>query len=204
MLVLIDESGDPGFKLARGSSPFFVVAMVLFRDFGEAERASRAVGDARESLGVRPEFKFSQSRDPVRDAFFEAVLPFDFRVRALVVDKSRIYSQNLREDTERFYRYFVQLLMRHDHGTLTDAHVRIDGSGNRAFRRELGRYLRRQIGPGSVKKMRFIDSRKDNLVQLADMAVGAIARSYYPNDRTRHDRWLRILRPKIEDIWDFR
>nr|VFJ50962.1 MAG: Protein of unknown function (DUF3800) [Candidatus Kentron sp. DK] len=204
MLVLIDESGDPGFRLTRGASPFFVVAMVLFRDFREAERASRAVGDARESLGVRPEFKFSQSRDPVRDAFFEAVLPFDFRVRALVVDKSEIYSQNLRENKECFYRYFVQLLMRHDDGTLTGAHVKIDGSGSRAFRRELEHYLRRRIGPGRIKKMRFVDSRKDNLVQLADMAVGAIARSYYPNDRTRHDRWRRVLEPKIEDIWDFR
>nr|VFJ48876.1 MAG: Protein of unknown function (DUF3800) [Candidatus Kentron sp. DK] len=204
MLVLIDESGDPGFRLTRGASPFFVVAMVLFRDFREAERASRAVGHARESLGVKPEFKFSQSRDPVRDAFFEAVLPFDFRVRALVVDKSGIYSQNLRENKECFYRYFVQLLMRHDDGVLTGAHVKIDGSGSRAFRRELEHYLRRQIGPGRIKKMRFVDSRKDNLVQLADMAVGAIARSYYPNDRTRHDRWRRVLEPKIEDIWDFR
>ncbi len=29
MLVFIDESGDPGFKLAHGSSPVFVVAMVI-------------------------------------------------------------------------------------------------------------------------------------------------------------------------------
>nr|VFJ69534.1 MAG: Protein of unknown function (DUF3800) [Candidatus Kentron sp. FW] len=204
MLVLIDESGDPGFKPARGSSPFFVVAMVLFWDFEEARRASRAIGDARESLRVKPEFKFSQSRDLVRDAFFEAVSPFDFRVRALVVDKSGIYSPNLRENTERFYRYFVQLLMRHDHGTLTGAHVKIDGSGSRAFQRELKHYLQRQIGPGRIKKMRFVDSRRDNLVQLADMAVGAIARSYYPDDRARHNRWRRILEPKIEDIWEFR
>jgi hypothetical protein len=31
VLVFIDESGDPGFKLERGSSPVFVVAMVIFQ-----------------------------------------------------------------------------------------------------------------------------------------------------------------------------
>ena len=44
MLVLIDESGDPGFKLAKGSTPYFVVAMVLFQDLDQAERASIAIG----------------------------------------------------------------------------------------------------------------------------------------------------------------
>jgi hypothetical protein len=32
MLVFIDESGDPGFKLKKGSSPIFVVTLVAFRD----------------------------------------------------------------------------------------------------------------------------------------------------------------------------
>ena len=34
MLVLIDESGDPGFKLTKGSTQHFVAAMVIFH--GEA------------------------------------------------------------------------------------------------------------------------------------------------------------------------
>nr|VFJ75609.1 MAG: Protein of unknown function (DUF3800) [Candidatus Kentron sp. FM]VFJ75717.1 MAG: Protein of unknown function (DUF3800) [Candidatus Kentron sp. FM]VFK22644.1 MAG: Protein of unknown function (DUF3800) [Candidatus Kentron sp. FM] len=204
MLVLIDESGDPGFKLARGSSPFFVVAMVLFRDFEEAERARLAIRDGRESLRVKPEFKFNKASDPVRDGFFELVLPFDFRVRALVVDKARIYSTNLREETERFYNYFVKLLMKHDHGALIDAHVKIDGSGNRPFQREMKRYLRQQLGPGKIRSFKFADSRRDSLIQLADMAAGAIARSYREGDRTRHNRWRRALEPKIEDVWEFR
>jgi len=107
LLVLIDESGDPGFKLAKGSTPYFVVAMVLFRDLDQAERASVAIGKARESLRVKPEFKFNKSCDSVRDAFFAAVRPFDFGVRALVVKKSTIYSANLRGHTDRFYNYWL-------------------------------------------------------------------------------------------------
>ena len=107
MLVLIDESGDPGFKLAKGSTPYFVVAMVLFRDLDQAERASVAIGKARESLRVKPEFKFNKSCDSVQDAFFAAVRPFDFSVRALVVKKSTIYSATLRGHTDRFYNYWL-------------------------------------------------------------------------------------------------
>lgn len=32
MLVFIDDSGDPGFKLDKGSSRFFVICSVIFDD----------------------------------------------------------------------------------------------------------------------------------------------------------------------------
>jgi len=43
------------------------------------------------------------------------------------------------------------------------------------------------------------DSARDPLTQLADMCVGAIARAY--RDRPQADRWLKMLRPRIDDIW---
>jgi hypothetical protein len=41
VLVFIDDAGDPGFKFARGSSRFFVVAYVVFDDRTDAEDACR-------------------------------------------------------------------------------------------------------------------------------------------------------------------
>ncbi len=38
MLVFIDDSGDPGFKLDKGSSKFFVISLVIFNDNLEAEK----------------------------------------------------------------------------------------------------------------------------------------------------------------------
>lgn len=113
MLILIDESGDAGFKVAKGSSPYFVVAMVIFRDLQEAEKASAAIAHARERLNIKTEFKFNKCHPQVRDSFFEAVHSFSFTVRALVVDKARIYSEGLRENKERFYNYFVKTLLKH-------------------------------------------------------------------------------------------
>ena len=38
MLVFIDESGDPGFKVEKGSTPVFAVAMVIFANGHAAEK----------------------------------------------------------------------------------------------------------------------------------------------------------------------
>ena len=32
MLVFIDDSGDPGFKLGKGSTSHFIIGMVIFDD----------------------------------------------------------------------------------------------------------------------------------------------------------------------------
>ena len=203
MLILIDESGDAGFKVAKGSTPYFVVAMVIFRDLDEAERTSQVIAQARERLRVRPEFKFNKCANVVRDGFFEAVRSCRFTIRALVVDKALIYSEGLRDDKGRFYNYFVRMLLEHDNGALQGARVRIDGSGDREFKQELERYLRRQLDAGKLSSVKFAESHRNNLIQLADMAAGAIFRSYR-DDRKEAGRWRAMLASKIEDVWEFR
>ena len=103
MLVLIDESGCSGFKLGKGSTPYFVVGMVIFSDFKEAEKASRAIADLRENLNIWPEFKFSKTHPDVRkDAFFQVLCRYDFLIRSLVVEKQCIYSSYLRKGKRKF------------------------------------------------------------------------------------------------------
>jgi hypothetical protein len=51
--------------------------------------------------------------------------------------------------------------------------------------------------------VRFSNSQSDRLVQLADMCAGAIARSY-KKDRDFAGRWREMLRPKTDDVWEFR
>lgn len=156
-------------------------------------------------LNVYPEFKFSKSRPEVRDQFFETVCQFDFKVHALVINKSAIYSTHLRNNHKNFYNYFVQMLMKYDQDVLNNASIKIDGSANKEFHRALITYLRQQVGQGKIKKFKFVDSRTDNLIQLADMAVGAIARSYNEN-RNEASHWLTMLKKgnKIENIWNFK
>lgn len=203
MLVFIDESGDPGFKFAKGSSDHFAVALVAFRDIDQSQATIEAIENVANGLRSYSEFKFSRSRPEIRDAFFEAVLPYEFCVRAIVIRKEDLYSQKLRTDKSSFYSFFVKSMLKFDNGLLKNAKVVIDGSGERSFRNELAAYLRKNTGDGAVRKVVFSDSKNDRLIQLADMCVGAIARSY-TNDKKDATRWKRMLASKIEDVWDFR
>ena len=202
MLVFIDESGDAGFKITRGSSPVFVVAMVIFDGPDEAKSTEHAIRMTMSRLRISSEFKFNASRDQVRDEFFQAVRNCPFMVRAIVIRKEVIYSPNLMADKENFYRFFVRQMMGHDNGLLDRADVFIDGSGDRAFRKTLTAYLRKHLGQ-RLNSLRLSESHRDVLIQLADMCVGAIARSYR-TDRNNAARWRQMLHPRINDVWDFR
>ncbi|MES2535505.1 MAG: DUF3800 domain-containing protein [Pseudomonadota bacterium] len=94
--------------------------------------------------------------------------------------------------------------MRHDGGGLKGARVKIDGSDGREFRQELQRYLKQKLKPGAIESIKLVDSQKDNLIQLADMAVGAIARSFRGSEeRNKASRWRNALAGKIADLWEF-
>jgi hypothetical protein len=203
VLVFIDESGDPGFKVAKGSSLLFAAAMVIFESSSTAAETSNAIAELQSRLRIKPEFKFSNCRADVRDEFFRTVANRPFVVRAIVISKEVIYSSHLRSNKDDFYRYFVKSMVKHDGGWLQNAKVIIDGSGDRIFRQDLKTYLRRETPHGCIRDVRFKNSRNDPLVQLADMCVGAIARSYR-RDRKDTDRWRRMLRGRLNNVWDFR
>lgn len=205
MLVLIDESGCPGFKLTKGSTPYFIIGMVIFRDLKQAEATNETITELKKLLKVNPEFKFSKTRSEIKNKFFDSVCQHNFEVRALVVDKTKIYSHQLRSNTNAFYNYFLKSLMQHDGDILQNASIKIDGSGDKEFKKALTTYLRQSIGQFKIKKFKFVNSRNDNLIQLADMIVGAIARSY-SEKRSEGSRWLNMLRRngKIKNIWDFK
>lgn len=114
MLVFIDESGDPGFKVAKGSSPLFAAAMVVFGDPVEAARTQDVVRNLLGRIHRRPEFKFNKCRNEVRDAFFEAIRNQGFVVRAVVVRKDLIWSERLRADDASFYRFFIKSMVKFD------------------------------------------------------------------------------------------
>ena len=133
MLVCIDESGCAGFK--AGSTPCFVVVMVIFDQNDDAEKTSAHVADLRGRLKVKPEFKFSKCSDDIRTQFFALLSDHRFRIRAIVVEKAKIFSPHLRSEPEHFYNFFLQNLMRHNEAAINNASVKIDGSGTADSRR---------------------------------------------------------------------
>src|SRR4030042_2393115 len=102
MLVFIDDSGDPGFRVGKGYSTVFVIAMVVFGDPLEAEKTSVAIKELRRKLKVSDlfEFKFNKTNRKFRNAFFNAIKDFNFRIRTIVVNKQNIHSPRLQNYKE--------------------------------------------------------------------------------------------------------
>lgn len=202
MIVFLDESGDAGFKLGQGSSLYFVIALVVFENFEDAEQTAVQIKAIRQRLGLKEtfEFKFNKMNDFLRLQFLEAMRDAPFRVRTIIVDKRFLTSDTLRRDKEKFYAYFVKMALQHNQATIRGAKLRVDGSGDRAFKRAFGTYLRRELG-AILDDCKFRDSANDDLIQLADMVAGATRRAH---DETKLDgAFYDRIRHKVQDAWRF-
>lgn len=88
------------------------------------------------------------------------------------------------------------------HNPIENATVKVDGQKSKAFKKALQSYLRKGQ-EGMLKKLTFVDSHKDILVQLADMACGAIAYEYNRQDRMNAKEYRIRLGKKVKNIWLF-
>lgn len=208
MLVFIDDSGDPGFKLDKGSTEYFVIGMVIFDDELEAEKTALAIKELRRSLGFHEqvEFRFFKSSKDIRIKFLEVIKKFNFKIRAIIVKKAAIRSEELKNNKNSFYSYFIKEVLKHNGGSILDAKIRIDGSGDRVFRKNFLSYLRRELNFGEqkiIKNCKMVDSRSNVLIQMADMIAGAINRSYNLTKRD-HKVYKGLVDKHIQDIWSFK
>jgi hypothetical protein len=208
MLVFIDDSGDPGFKLDKGSTSHFIIAMVIFDDELEAEKTAVAIKELKRKIGFREqtEFRFFKTRRDFRIKFLKTINKFNFRIRCLVVDKSIIHSNELKNNKNSFYAYFIKEVLEHSNNTILNAKVRMDGSGDRIFRKNFFTYIRREINRENKKIMRnckMVDSKGNVLVQMADMVAGSINRAQNKKKRDSNV-YKNIIKKHIEDEWNFK
>ena len=207
-LVFIDDSGDPGFKLKQGSSIFFVISAVIFTDNLEAEKVALEIKKLRRELGFSDyaEFKFNKCKKDTRIKFLEAVKPFDFKVRSIIFDKRLIRSEELKDNRDSFYSFAIKSLLKHSNNTILTASLKLDGSGDRQFKRSFISYLRKNLNSSEkriVNNLKFVDSKENVLVQLVDMIAGSVRRSH---EDIKNDKniYRKIIKKNIEDEWLFR
>ena len=72
MQIFIDETGDPGFRIEDGSSRFFIVALVIFEDKSEADKARSALKNLKKEWKKKDsyEFKFTKLSHFRKSEFF--------------------------------------------------------------------------------------------------------------------------------------
>lgn len=182
MLVFIDESGDPGRKIDRGSSEFFVLAVVMFEDHGEASRCEQDIENLAQELGRGSrEFKFSKDSHKTRIRFLDTVRPYGFTYRVFVLNKDprQLYGPGF-NTKDSLYKWVCGTALKDVSAQWSDAIVMLDRSGERTFQRQLKSHLQREVrtlhGSGRIKKVKANDSRSDRLLQLADYVAGVVNR----------------------------
>lgn len=184
MWVFVDDSGDCGFKFDNGSSRYIVMAACVFREREHVEHALDCVESARSNTSPDGsvyrycrEFKYSKTKATHKARFFEAVAPATFAVRAVVLDKQRIYSAHLQANPRDLKSYLIRQMLTHTFGTVRQAKLIVDGQDTRAFGMSDRSYFMRKVNgeaAGTLTEVEFADSRSSGLVQLADMVAGSL------------------------------
>ncbi len=208
MLIFIDESGDAGFKISKGSSSYFVISLVIFDEELDAEETALKIKKLRKALNKSDkfEFKFNKCNRKLREEFLNEIRNCNFRIRSIVMDKEKIYSKHLRDLATDFYGFSLRMVLQHNGKTIKNAKIRIDGSGERKFRKQLTLYLRKYLNSSNkkiIKNLRFYDSKQNVLIQLADMIAGSIRRDF-EKTTPDHNIYRKIIRKREEDAWEFR
>jgi hypothetical protein len=202
VLVFVDESGCTGFKFDKGSTKHFVVTMVFFETPESAEATAQKLSQIRTDRNYHDELHFKELPNNLRTTFYEYMDDCNFFYRSIIIDKTHIYSQHLKQNKKLFYNYVVGQMVRHDGGYLKDAKIIVDASCDRAFQTELNVYMRRKAREAGyfIHGIKFKDWRQNSLVQVADMMCGAIFRKHEKSDR----QFYKQIMKKENDLWVFR
>ncbi len=193
--------------LGQGSSPYFVVALVIFTDNEEAEAADARITLLRREMRLDPrfEFRFNKCRRDFREQFLRAVAPYEFFYYGIVINKDpdKLWGQGFKYK-ESFYKYASSLVFENAKPFLNEATVILDGSGSKDFRRQLEQHLKRRLNAPSqrfIRKVKVQDSSRNNLLQLADMVAGAIYRSFGSKGDARRYRSVVSHREMFVQLW---
>lgn len=182
MLVFIDESGDPGLKIAQGSSRYFVVSMVIFEEHGAAENCDKRISLLASELGYPKgfTFHFKENSHKIRLSFLQAVAPYDFLYFGFVLNKDpkKLWGEGFKVKGS-LYKSTCSYVFENAKPYLKNAIVMVDKSGSKVFRNQLASYLKRKIntdGNEIIKKVKMQPDTNNYLLQLADYVAGVINR----------------------------
>jgi len=185
------------------------MAACVFPDYSQMGELAKAIEFVRQETGFLREFKFSSTRNKIKDKFFNTTAPVRFNVRAISIEKRFLYREKLRKDGSALKAYAIHRLLADNHGQINNAKVFIDGKDTEAFGLPDHAYLMKQVNgttPGTIREVRFVDSRDNVGIQNADMMAGAIHRAVR-SDQKRDDRWFWRMQPRLRyplgTLWDF-
>jgi len=193
--IFIDESGDPGFG-NKSPTTHFILSMLIFDSNEDMIIASRTLQNFKSTLNFKTEFKFTKSYKNLREKFFETIRVLNFRVKIVCVDKSKIKSEIFIKKPQEFYNFYLKELIKNTKD-LNNLIIIIDGEAKRLLALELKAYLRKDNNI-NIKQLKFQCSKKEILLQMADMIASGIGYSFNRRDKIDSDKYYNYLKDKVD------
>lgn len=173
-----------------------------------AYAADARIGRLRQELHLHPnfEFHFNKCNRKIRIYFLESVAPYGFFYCATVINKDpEMLSRYGINHQDIFNDYTGGRVFQDAKEFLNNALVVMDGeAGNSHFGTSLVRLLKKQVNaPGRrcIRKVKLQESSRNNLIQMADMVVGAVNRSFGSKDDAHLYRGIVSARERQVEVW---
>jgi len=199
--IWIDESGDCGFKFDKGSSEFLIIVMVYFVGNFNDNKIESIFENLKSRLNLTKdyEFKFSRCKNKFREEFLKTITDLPIRYKAIIINKKKIESAELRLQPQQLYCELIRRLLYDNKPPLKKAIMIIDEAVAKIHSREFNSILRKYLSKNIISKIRQKRSKNNIMIQIADMIAGSIFRKYKKND----NNYYAIIKSKEESFIEF-
>lgn len=193
--IFIDESGEPGFGKNSPTS-HFILSMLIFDSDEDMKLATAKLQSFKKTINFKTEFKFTKSYQSLREKFFETIKVLNFRVKVVCVNKSEIKSKISIKKPQEFYNFYLKELIKNTKN-LNNLIIIIDGEAKRLLALQLKTYLRKESNK-NIKGLKFQCSKKEILLQMADMIASGIGYSFNRKDKKDSGKYYDYIKDKVE------
>lgn len=194
MLVFMDESGCTGLKFKRGSSPFFIITLVVIESAEVAEKISSAIERLRVKKNFWKEFHFQKLHKNLRKDFYIMLQNYPVKFYTIILDKSHSYVRDMEKN--ELYSEVANIVL--DVPDLNGASLFVDKRADKEFRKEFDRSVKGKQNNGKdkrINKIKHKDWKENSLVQVADMICGAM--NWYTQEKNDYYNMICKFEHKI-------
>lgn len=204
--AFIDECGNFGYKFEKtGCSSHFIVSAVII-EYDSVDYVRKEIEILRKKYFGNGEMKSSSLSHSKRFLIIQDLVNIDFKFLSIVIDKKQIIHPSGLDYKKTYYKYLNNNLYKQIKLFYPYIEVYSDNHGSESFMLEFERYVNSQPNCSLLDefKFEFVDSKKEPLVQLADIISGTISFGFEESKICKeYQGYYNLLKSKIKsiDIW---